>query len=141
MTGPPLAKVGQRFRYMGIAEECEPCEFKGICHSLERGRTYRITNVRDKDHPCALHTDDRAVVVEIVEEPIEASIPSRKALEGALVTLEEPECPVVWCPNHFLCSREFLATGQKVLVASVGPEMECPRGLKLRRAVVEKRES
>lgn len=140
LTGPPLARVGVKFRYTGMAEECEPCEFKVICHSLEKGKTYRIVAVRDKDHPCALHTDDRAVVVEISEEPLEASVPTRRALEGALVTLEGPECPVSWCPNHFLCTRAYLANGQKVFVVSVGPELECPRGIRLRRAVVEKRE-
>lgn len=140
LIGPPLAKVGLRFRYVGMAEECEPCEFKGVCHNLEKGRTYRIVAIRDKDHPCAVHAEDRAVVVEITEEPLEASVPARKALEGALVTLEEPECPIRWCSNHFLCTRAYLSTGQKVLIASVGSELDCPRGLKLRRAAVEKRE-
>jgi len=135
-----MARVGVRFRYTGMAQECEPCEFKVICHSLEKGRTYRVVAVRDKDHPCALHADDKAVVVEIAEEPIEASVPARMALEGALVTLEGPECPVRWCPNQFLCTRAYLAAGQKVLVSTVFEELECPRGIRLKRARVEKRE-
>jgi len=135
-----MARVGVRFRYTGMAQECEPCDFKVICHSLEKGRTYRVVAVRDKDHPCALHTDDRAVVVEIAEEPLEASVPARMALEGALVTLEGPECPVRWCSNQFLCTRAYLAAGQKVLVSTVFEELECPRGIRLKRAQVEKRE-
>jgi uncharacterized protein (UPF0179 family) len=123
-----------------MAPECEPCELRTICHGLVRGRTYRVISVRDKDHPCAVHLDDKAVVVEIVEESVEASVPARKALEGAIVTLEGSECPVKWCSNHHLCTRTYLQQGEKVLIVTVADELECPLGLKLRKVTVERRE-
>ncbi len=140
LIGPALAQVGQRFRYVGKAEECQACDFQSVCHSLEPGRTYKIVAVRDKEHDCALHLGEKVKVVEIEEEPLEVSLQVKKALEGVLVTMDEDECTKRWCPNHALCTREPYPQSQKVSVVSVDGELECPRGLKLRRAVVELRD-
>lgn len=137
MVGTFLAKEGQIFTYLGEAEECSGCKLNKICQDLVMGRRYKVTAVREKVHECPIHEGGKVTVVEVEEVPLEVSIPSRKALEGALVKLDEEECPLTWCPDHWLCRRNIYGTeGIRVNIISVHEELSCPRELKLRRSVV-----
>jgi hypothetical protein len=139
LAGPSLAKVGAVFRYAGSADECEECGLKAVCHKLKPGYRYEVTAVRDVEHPCQVHSGATVTVVEVEELPVEAAIPSRTALEAALVTLDEPECPRKWCPNHALCTVAEDLKGGKVAVKEIKGQLECPRGLKLKKVIVEPR--
>lgn len=134
-----MSREGAVFRYVGMAEECSECGLKEICHKLSPGRFYKVTKVRDVIHPCKVHDGDQVKVVEVEEMPLEMSIPQRKALEGALISLDEEDCPNTWCDNHFLCAVPDDIKGKKVAVKEVKELLECPRGLKLLRSIVESR--
>ncbi len=137
MVGYSLANEGQIFIYLGMAEECSECKLNKVCQDLVPGRRYRVTAVREKEHDCPIHEGGKVKVVEVEETEIEMSIPSRKALEGALVTLEEEECPLTWCSNHRLCRRKvYGASDLKVNIIAVHEELFCPLELKLKRSVV-----
>ena len=125
---------------MGKAEECEECGLKDICHRLKKGRRYRVIGVRKINHPCPVHMNDKVIVVEVEELPLETSIPQRKAMEAALVTLDNSICPMAWCENHALCILPEDIMGKKASVMEIGDELVCPRGLKLKRAIVEPRD-
>ncbi len=137
LVSGPLAKEGATFRYVGTADECDGCGLREICHKLKPGRYYKVVKVRKVEHPCEVHVDDKVHVVEVEELPVETSIPQRKALEAALITLDGPECPRKWCPNHALCTLPGDIRGKKVMVLKIGELLECPRGLKLKRAMIE----
>ena len=136
MIGKSLAKKGQIFTYFGPAEECESCKLIKVCQDLVPGKRYKVSAVREKEHECPIHEGGKVVVVEVEEVPIEVSISDRKALEGAVVTLDEKECPQKWCQNYWLCRREPFGGNVKVSVLSIQEVLECPRKLKLKRSVV-----
>lgn len=136
LIGRSLAKKGTVFTYIGRADECEKCKLMKICQDLVPGKRYEVTAVREKDHDCPVHETGKAVVVEVEEAPLEISIPSRKAMEGAVVELDMEGCPLRWCSNHGLCRREYFTKGQKVSLVKVDKELVCPRELKLKKAEV-----
>jgi hypothetical protein len=137
LAGPPLSIEGKVFRYVGMADECSQCGLKDICHKLKPGRRYRVVKVRKITHPCMVHLDDMVTVVEVEELPMEASIPQRKALEAALVTLDEQECPYRWCENHALCVLPEDLKGKKVSIKEIKEALDCPRDLRLKRSIIE----
>ncbi len=139
LVGKEVAKVGFTFTYIGTSPECEGCQVKKACHDLRTGHRYRITAIRDKEHDCPVHDGGKAVIAEYEELQMEASIPSSKAIEGAIITLKDGSCSVVWCVNHRLCRKENPVGGKKVKIVKLMEELKCPRGLKLRRAEVELR--
>ncbi len=136
MIGSTLAKEDQVFTYVGPAEECTQCTFSKVCQNLEMGKRYRVAALRRITHDCLVHEGKKVTVVEVEEIPLEISIPERKALEGALVTLDEEECPLKWCKDHWLCRRSIYGDQVKVSIISVNERLKCPRDLKLKRAVV-----
>jgi uncharacterized protein (UPF0179 family) len=120
-----------------MTEECSGCKINKICQDLVAGRRYKVVGLRDKEHDCPIHEGGKVRVVEVEEVPLEMSIPARKALDGALVKLDEEECPLTWCSNHWLCRRAIYGTDDlKVGIISVHEELSCPRELKLKRSVV-----
>ncbi len=137
LAGRTLAKEGVEFRYTGPADECMDCGLKAVCHKLTPGRKYRVVSVRDVEHACQVHDGDLVRVIEVEELPIEVSIPSRKALEAALIVLDQPDCPRKWCQNHILCTIPSGLKGKKVAIKEIGAIVDCPRDLKLKKAIVE----
>ncbi len=137
LIGKEVARVGFIFTYVGTSPECVDCQVKKACHDLKTGYRYRITAIRDKEHDCPVHDGGKAVIVEYEELKVEASIPSNKAIEGAIISLKDGSCQVLSCANHRLCRKENPAAGKKVKITKLMEEINCPRGLKLRRAEVE----
>ncbi|MDG6224294.1 MAG: UPF0179 family protein [Candidatus Thermoplasmatota archaeon] len=131
------AREGTTFTYIGQAPECAECKVRAICHSLEEGHVYRITALRDKEHDCAVHEGDKVRVVEYEEMPLEIAVPVKKAMEGAIITLDGSECTWAWCASHGYCRRTALPEGARVRILSLGEDLECAKGAKLKRAVVE----
>ena len=140
LVGKEVARVGFTFTYIGMSPECEDCQVKKACHGLKVGYRYRITSIRDKEHDCPVHYGGKAVIAEYEEAKMEVSIPSSKAIEGAIISLEIGSCPLVWCANHRLCRKENPASGKKVKITKLMEEMNCPRGVQLRRAEIKIRD-
>ena len=137
LVGKEVAKVGYICTYLGTSPECDDCQVKKACHDLQKGYRYRITTVRAKEHDCPVHSGGKAVVVEFEEMKVEVSIPSSKAMEGAIITLRDDPCKIAWCENHRLCRKENPAGGQKIKILKLSGEIKCLKGLKLKRAEVE----
>ena len=58
LIGKNIAKEGLSFVFYGPLEECSNCRFKSSCvDSLEIGRKYAITEVRDVEQKCPIHED------------------------------------------------------------------------------------
>ncbi|MGA1794133.1 MAG: UPF0179 family protein [Thermoplasmatota archaeon] len=140
LIGIALAVEGMTFTYLGPTPECEPCKLSKICQNLTPGRRYVLIKIRDKEHECPIHEKGKVIAVEVEELPMELSIPDRKALDSAVVTLDLEACSFRWCPNNRLCRYDNVPKGTKVFLSSVHEELECPRGLKLKRAVAEVRQ-
>lgn len=107
LIGTLLAKEGREFIYRGETEKCGGCPHRDSCLNLEEGVRYRVTEVIEgKDElDCSIH-EEGVSPVKVEEAPIVASVGSRKAFEGAVVSLNEDACDRKDCPGYKYCVPE-----------------------------------
>ncbi len=127
LVGERQAVVGHEFVYRGPQPECRPCRVKAACLNQEVGRRYRVTAVREVSHPCLLN-EERVRVVEVELAPPSCSVPTRAAVEGAIVGYEPPVCANAACPNYRLCHPVGIEAKQRIQVHEIGGELDCPLG-------------
>ncbi|MBU2560194.1 UPF0179 family protein [archaeon] len=124
-----LAKVGYEFVNYGEADECRTCKIAKACVNLERGKRYRVTGVRDKEHECLIA--GRATVVEVTECDMPAAIDRRKVYPGSKINFEPVTCDNLLCKNMKHCKPEGLTLGDPCkIVDSVG-KINCEKGQNL----------
>lgn len=119
LIGDRLAESGTEFVYEGEAEACAGCPYRSQCLTLDPGRRYRVTDVRENAQllECALH--DRGVrAVEVEPASVTANVPSDGAFAGSKATLAGP-CPYVECPSHDLCEPDGIGQNESARIASV----------------------
>ncbi len=127
VIGKRLAKENLTFTFIGPLSDCKECKVKNICFHLERGRRYKILDVRDVLHECPVH-EEGVVVIEVEEVFQDAVIPKKQAMEGSTVTIELPKCGERGCINYQLCFPTGVDSGQKKNVARVGDKVDCDIG-------------
>lgn len=124
------ADVGKEFYYMGPLPDCNGCKLKGVCFSLEPGSRYRIIEVRGQEHSCPEHMDDVVTAVKVEKVPTPAAVSKKLAIDGSVVTFQEPKCDNIGCPNYRLCHAPGKITGEKYIVSNVQDDIECQMGEK-----------
>lgn len=127
LVGERQAVAGHEFVYRGPQPECRECRVKAACLNQDVGRRYRVIHVREVAHPCLLN-EERVRVVEVEAAPPECSLPTRGAVEGALLAYEPLVCANAACPNFRLCHPVGLERGTRLRIVEVGTELECPLG-------------
>ncbi len=127
LVGERQAVAGHEFVYRGPQPECRECRVKAACLNQDIGRRYRVIHVREVAHPCLLN-EERVRVVEVEAAPPECSLPTRGAVEGALLAYEPLVCANAACPNFRLCHPVGLERGTRLRIVEVGTELECPLG-------------
>lgn len=133
LIGEDLAEVGLSFIFDGPAEACESCRFKASCvDSLEKGRKYIITKVKDITQKCPIHDGGIVKAVEIEFDNIEGFLDSKKVFEGSNISYNPPSCDAECIYNH-LCFPEGLVEGDKcIIVKNLGKsEVDCIKGFSL----------
>ncbi|WP_445474516.1 UPF0179 family protein [Methanococcoides methylutens] len=120
LIGTKLAKVGEEFFFEGETPECEHCKLKNTCMDLEKGRKYRIVKVRNQTtHECFVH-DKGALVVDVIKAPIIAAIDSKKAIKGATIRYQVPDCDAdLDAETYDLCHPKGLRNGDKCTINKV----------------------
>ena len=137
VVGEAQCRVGFEFVFGGPNAECRDCKVKNVCFHLEENRRYKVVNIREVHHECKLH-EGGVRVVEVERIPTRAAIPARSAIEGATLTYEASNCGWVGCPNYASCHPRGAAMGMKLRVLSVEePDVDCPKGLKLKTVVLD----
>ncbi|MDI6708373.1 MAG: UPF0179 family protein [Candidatus Thermoplasmatota archaeon] len=129
LVGERLAKVGDRFLFLGALEECKDCKLRNVCFNLEEGFSYEIVNVRDKKHDCKVH-EECVRVVEVKKRAIPAAIDVKQAFEGAVVNIEL-QCRNRGCEYYSLCRPYKLSPKVKLKVTKVMHKISCPEGKEL----------
>ena len=121
LIGEDLAEVGLSFIFDGPAEPCKSCRFKASCvDSLEEGRKYTITNVKDITQKCDVHNGGIVKAIEVKLADIECFIDSKKVFIGSNLSYDPPECDVQ-CIYNNLCSPEGLFKGDRcVIIKNLG---------------------
>ncbi|WP_254863283.1 UPF0179 family protein [Halovivax gelatinilyticus] len=119
LLGDRLAEPGTEFVYEGEAEACAGCPYRSQCLTLEVGRRYRVTDVRDNAQllPCAVH-DEGVRAVEVESTTVRANVPTDGTFAGATATLAGP-CPYVECPSHSLCEPNGVEHGESARVVRI----------------------
>jgi len=139
LIGKNLAEKGLKFMHYGASEECEKCRFKSTCiDSLEEGRMYIVTDVKDTEQSCPIHEGGKIAVVEVERAGIETFVDSKKAFEGSVIQFEFPECDLA-CLMRDSCFPEGLQEGDKCKIVSIigKPPNKCVKGLNLSLVVLE----
>ncbi|HEX9907445.1 MAG TPA: UPF0179 family protein [Thermoplasmata archaeon] len=136
VVGKLQCKKGFEFVFGGPMADCRDCKVKNICFHLESGRAYRVTEIRDVQHECKIH-EEGVRVVEVERLPTNCTVPARFAVEGAMVTFEEHDCDFAGCPHYRLCRPWSASEGMRFRVVSVGEEVDCAKGKKLKVAILD----
>jgi hypothetical protein len=124
------AKAGYEFLHMGPAEECRGCRLVKTCmENIIPGRRYRITGVKDMEHPCALH--DKVKVVEVEEAQVLAALEKRKAFPGSKIEFSRQDCDDIFCPGYRYCRPEGLFEGDICKITGALEAAECRKGRSL----------
>lgn len=137
LIGKDLAQKGVEFVYLGPAEECENCRFKSSCvDSLELNRKYVITDVKDNEQKCPVHSQNVVIPVEIERAQIDVLTTSKNIFEGSTFTYDAPECDE-YCEFHDLCFPDGLMEKDKCIVLkNQGKHKECKKGYALNKLTV-----
>ncbi len=129
------ARPGFEFTYMGPAPVCRTCPYRHACLTLDVGRRYAVTNVRNVEHPCALQ-ETTAKVVEVKVVPRKLLVESPSAIVGSSVDVGRYACARLDCPNWDDCAGPSLPSRQRFRVESVEPAAaQCLIGRSLKRIV------
>lgn len=131
LIGKSYAEVGREFYFMGPLQDCDECKLKGVCFGLETGARYRIVEVRGQSHNCPEHLDDTVTAVKVEKVPTPAAVPKKLAMDGSVVTFQEPKCENIGCPNYRLCHAVGKISGEKYAVSNVQGDLECLIGEKM----------
>jgi uncharacterized protein len=127
------SRPGFQFIYQGGGPPCRTCPFRHACLTLDAGRKYEVTKVRDVTHPCALQETD-AHVVEVKPVARSLVIDSRSAIVGSQVEVGRFACRRLDCPNWTICAGPSLPTKQRYRIERADPEpAECRIGRTLKR--------
>jgi len=138
LVGVRQAEEGFIFIHQGLSSGCEGCEYYQVCiENLEVGRVYKVVELREKVFPCRLH-EAGVRVVEVVESDILAALPSKLAIEGAIITFQKVECDVQACEHHQLCVPRGLFNGDHCTILKIEENVSCSKGLPLAKAVLRR---
>ncbi|HDD57507.1 MAG TPA: UPF0179 family protein [Thermoplasmatales archaeon] len=134
LVGERMAKKGLEFIYMGPSSNCKNCKLKTACFNLKKGRSYRITGIREKRHSCNLH-DGGVRVVEVEELPIIAFI-DKNSKEGSKVKIDTMNCRHLDCEYFDICHSPLLQNNKEYSVIKIIEPVECIDGRELVKAEI-----
>ncbi len=133
LLGIAEAREGFEFVYQGGAPVCRTCPFRHACLTLDPGRRYAVTKVRDVTHPCALQETD-AHVVEVKPVARSLVVEARSGIVGSQVDVGRYPCRRLDCPNWRICAGPDVPAKQRFRIERIDPEpAECRIGRTLKR--------
>ena len=99
---------------------------------MELNRKYVITDIKDNEQKCPVHSQNIVIPVEIERAEIDVLTTSKNIFEGSTFTYNAPKCDE-YCEFHDLCFPEGLIENDKCIVLkNQGKHKEeCKKGLKL----------
>ena len=131
LLGKNGAEVGKEFYFVGPLTECRDCRLKGVCFNLEPGAKYRVLEVRPQSHECHEFDGDEVTAVAVEKIATRSAVPKKLAIDGSVITFQEPKCDAVGCANYALCHAPGKKDGAKYSITAVGGDLECPIGEKM----------
>lgn len=139
LIGTKLAIKGMEFMHCGGASACGKCRFKNTCiDTLEEGRLYRITEVKNTEHPCPIHEGGKVKVVVVEKSRIKALIDTKIAFEGSNRIYNPVKCNSQ-CEEMYLCNPKGVYPNDRCkIVKNLGKsQVKCSKGLDLSLVLLE----
>ena len=137
LIGLDLAREGLEFTFTSPLQICSECRVRNVCFSLEPGRAYKITKVREKEHPCIVFRGDKVKTIEVEEADETMNLKYGLSLqEGSTVTAKSINCDYLTCPNIEGCNILNGKEGRKATITSIGEKLDCPKGYDMRKVLV-----
>ncbi len=136
LIGEHQAIEGMEFVYCGPLTECRECRLKAVCFNLDVGGLYRIKKAREVHHDCRIH-EEGVRVVEVDKMPLRSAVPSKYAIEGSTITMEEMKCKNLGCVKYRICHPANVEKNTKRRIIAVSEDISCPEGLKIVEVTLE----
>ena len=132
-----VAEVGYEFTHLGKTQICNRCSLLKVCvDALKEDYTYKVTNVRKKEHECLI--DNQIMVICEVEEANDIiSVKKQKFLENIIVNRDSIACQEILCKHYENCVSPIYEQQTKVKIVRVIEDIKCP--LKYELVLVEVR--
>lgn len=127
LIGEPVAKIGNKFVYLGPLTDCKDCRLRTVCFNLEAGNRYEITKIRNQKHECAAR-ESQVCVVEVEKVKVDSAVPKKVAIDGSMITFQSPKCGNMGCRNYMICHPVGVADGGKYALSDIGKKVDCPEG-------------
>ena len=121
-----VADIGYQFIHLGKTQICKKCPLSKVCVDvLKEGYTYKITNVRRKEHECMI--DKQVMVVCDVEEANDIiSVRQQKFLKNIIVNREPFKCKEILCKYHENCVSPIYEKQVKIKIINIIEDIQCP---------------
>lgn len=118
------AKLGFKFKFLGLPEGCKKCRFHNLCSRLRKGMIYIINEVRGIKHECKIF--GKVMVVKVRPLPLKMLIPSNASIRGIRLRYAR-SCNNSECKYYELCNPICLREGDQVRVVAVSEDLivEC----------------
>jgi len=131
LVGKNIAKIGYSFTHLGGTEICEKCPLLKVCvDPLEKSSTYKITNIREKEHICLI--DNQTMVVCDVEETNDTiTVENQKFLENIIIKRNSVKCKEILCEYYDNCIHPRYNKMEKVKIMKLIKDVNCPINLDL----------
>ncbi|MBY8999979.1 MAG: UPF0179 family protein [Candidatus Heimdallarchaeota archaeon] len=125
------AEPDYTFTHLGASKICDQCPLKKVCVDvLKENHSYKVTEVRKKEHICLIENQPMLVCV-VEEADYTISVTHQKYLENILLKRNPLKCKEILCENYDFCMPPIFDVTSKVKVQDILRELTCPLDFKL----------
>ena len=124
-------ELNYTFTHLGASKICNECPLKKVCVDvLEENHSYKITEIRKKEHICLIENQPMLVCV-VEEADYIISVEHQKYLENMVLSRTSLNCKEILCKNYDYCMPPIFEGTSKVKVQEILQKLTCPLDLKL----------
>ena len=126
-----VAKIGYHFIHQGETQTCKNCQFIQVCiKQLEKGSSYEVVDIRDKEHPCLID-NGIMIVCEVQKISDVIAIENQKYLDNLITTRKPIDCSEILCENYDFCVPIKYTKASKIKIIKSIKDINCPLGYNL----------
>jgi uncharacterized protein (UPF0179 family) len=131
LVGKNIAKIGYSFTHLGGTEICTECPlFKACVDPLEKNTTYKIIEIREKEHTCLI--DNQIMVICDVKETNDTvTVENQKYLENMIIQRSSIKCDEILCEYYDNCIHPRYNKITRVKIQKLIKKINCPISLDL----------
>ena len=118
--------VGYKFTHLGSATICESCKLKKVCvDSLEKNKTYVVTEIRKNEHPCLID-NQKMILCNVEETSSTITVKNQKFLDNIVLNRSPIQCNEILCENYDYCLHPSFNEETKIKIVEKIRKIDCP---------------